>query len=88
MQAKQEALLKHTVRAPSDDPLREAMLRYRSPMPLEPIVWRVGRPKICWALNVYETIWVKGGHGSTQSFKSDTKNCIEQMHPHIVDRTA
>ena len=87
IQSRQEALLEHTVRAPNDDPLRESMLRYNSPMPLEPIIRRVGRPKVAWAQSVYERIWVKNGFGSAQSFKSGMKTSILQMQPHIMNRT-
>ena len=66
IQIKQEALLKHTVRAPNDDPLRESMLRCNSPLPLEPIIRRVGRPKVAWAQSVYERIWARNGFGIAQ----------------------
>ena len=59
VQLKREALLKHTVRAHIDDPLQESMLRYSTPLLLEPVIKRVGRPRISWANSVYPRICFK-----------------------------
>ena len=87
VQCKQESFLKHTVRAPNDDPLREALLRYNSPVPLEPVNRRVGRPKTSWAENVYERIWVKSGLGAHADFKNDKKSCVLNMCEPILSKS-
>ena len=84
---RQEALLKHTVRASGLDPLREAMLRYNSPTPLQPATRRVGRPKTLWAHAVYERIWTKSGLGDANGFVANTDSCIRQLGEAISIRS-
>ena len=55
--SKQEALLKHIIRSPSDDPLRQATLKFNSPLPATPLLRRVGRPRTLWADAIYSRIW-------------------------------
>ena len=76
--------MKHVVRAPNDDPLREALLRYNSPLPLEPVLRRVGRPRTSWAENVYERIWIKSGFGSPTEFKANKGTAILAVHGPII----
>ena len=83
---KQEALLKHVVRAPNQDPLRETMLHASSLLPVVTNNRRVGRPKSLWAHEVYKRIWIKAEMGSETQFESNRDVCIEQMAAPIKAR--
>ena len=76
---KQEALLKHTVRTLSNDPMREAMLVHNSPLPRVTDKRRVGRPKNLWAHECYKRVWMKSGMGSELQFDSNRDACIHQV---------
>ena len=84
---KQEVLLKHVVRESPSSPLREAMLKYKSPLPVEPHIRRVGRPKVSWVHNVYERIWKKSKQGSLQTCRQDKNAAIRLMEPLIQNKS-
>ena len=83
MNEKQESLLKHTVRAPNDDPLRQVMLMHTSPLPRVTANRRVGRPKSLWAHECYKRIWMKQGLGSELQFNSNKDACVTSMAANI-----
>ena len=63
------------------------MLQYLSSLPLEPVIKRVGRPKISWANSVYVRIWIKNGMGDADGFKTNREIAIQQMRDPIINRT-
>ena len=79
VQLSQEALLKHTVRASNDDPLREAMLIPNSPQPNVTNNRRIGRPKTLWVHDVYKRIWTKTSMGSAVAFATNLEQNIDHM---------
>ena len=87
IEEKQEALLKHLVRAESSDPLRMSTLRFNSPLPCGVINRRVGRPRETWAHNVYSRMWSKYQYGSSFEFKTDPNTSIQKMEAAIQNRT-
>ena len=86
IEEKQEALLKHIVRSPNDDPLRVSTLTYNSPIPCRVANRRTGRPRQTWAYGVYESMWSKYGFGSADAFKSDPDKAIKSMESSIKQR--
>ena len=87
VQSSQEALLKHTVRASNDDPLREVMLVPSSPQPSITKNRSIGRPKTLWAHDVYKRIWTKNGFGSAFAFEANLVSNIETIGAAISMRS-
>ena len=86
MHNKQEALLKHVIRSPNDDPLRETMLLNSSPLPVVTENRRVGRPKCLWTDVVYKRIWNKTNLGGNFSYDENPKACIMKLAPPMTQR--
>ena len=84
---KQEQLLKHVVRSPNEDPLRQAMLQESTPYPVVTEKRRVGRPKQLWTHEVYKRIWNASGLGSQNAFEVDSRACIARMADNIYNRS-
>ena len=83
---KQETLLKHIVRLPNDDPLRQASLESNTPNPKQPLLRRVGRPRQHWADSVYQKMWTRHGLGTADQYKRNPTTCIANMAPKIWSR--
>ncbi len=84
---KQAAVLKHTVRAPNSDPLRQTALIPDTPFIVGEENRRVGRPRVKWVTSTYENIWVSNNYGTKQQWKADQRAAILRMHTDIVNRT-
>ena len=88
---KQAAALKHTIRAPNSDPLRQTALLPDTPFIVGEENRRVGRLRGTWVTSTYEHIWTSGNYGTKQQWKNDSKaGNIEQnimrMHPDIINK--
>ena len=81
---KQEILLKHIVRLPNEDSLRQATLEPSSAIPKRPDQRRVGRPRQHWADNVYNRMWTNHRFGTKDQYKQNPINCIGIMAPKIM----
>ena len=82
----QKTLLKHIVRLPNDDPLRQASLESITPNPKQPLQRRVGRPRQHWADSVYQKMWTRHGLGTAEQYKQNPTTCIASMAPKIWRR--
>ena len=87
IEQKQEALLKHLVRADSSDPLRMSTLRHNSPLPCPVINRRVGRPRDTWANSIYNNMWTKYHYGTASGFRANPDASILRMEAAIKSRT-
>ena len=76
LEIQQEKLMKHVIRCPNDDPLRECLLNYASPQPLEPVL---RKPKTSWAQKVYGKMLVKHEYGTEHQFCTARSTAIERM---------
>ena len=72
---KQRALLKHTIRAPSDDPLRECTFETATSVPVTPNNLRVGRPRSKWAYSLLEGLYVEKHNGTPAEFR---RNLVQE----------
>ena len=86
LQTKQQSLLKHTVRAPDDDPLRQCTFQSGSAVVLDHKNKRVGRPRGKWAVDVSEDIYVAHGFGDKRSFRSNISEACARLEPSIRNR--
>ena len=86
LQQKQQALLKHTLRATDDEPLRQCTFQCGSSVTLEHRNRRVGRPRGKWAVDVSEDVFVAHGFGNKRSFRSNVPAACRQMEPSIRNR--
>ncbi len=84
---KQAAVLKHTVRAPNSDPLRQTSLIPDTPFIVGEENRRVGRSRGKWVTSTYEYIWTSNNYGTKQQWKADNRAAITRMHPDIINRT-
>ena len=87
IEEKQESLLKHLVRAESNDPLRMSTLHFNFSLPCGVINRRVGRPRETWAHNVYGRMWSKYRCRSNSDFKSNPNAAMLNMEAAIKNRT-
>ena len=75
---KQEALVKHTVRASADDPLRQCTFDPDVAVPIADDNRRTGRPRCKWAYSVLEKLHIQHGRGNKQHFKRNLyESCVE-----------
>ena len=68
---KQRALLKHTVRAPPEDPLRQCTFETTTSVPIMLDNLRVGRPRDKWANSILEGFYVELGKGTQSDFRNN-----------------
>ena len=68
---KQRALLKHTVRADGEDPLRQCTLEAGTSTPIILNNLRVGRPRDKWAYSIFEGMFTELGKGTKVDFRRD-----------------
>ena len=66
---KQRALLKHTIRAPPEDPLRQCTFEASTSVPVIMSNLRVGRPRGKWAYSLMEGLYVETQGGTPADFK-------------------
>jgi hypothetical protein len=59
VQTRQESLLKHIVRSPNEDPLRQRTLEFNRPIPSQVPERRVGRPRLNWTTEEYKRTYFK-----------------------------
>jgi len=84
---KQEALLKHLVRADPKDPLRQATFEPESILPVIYTKRRVGRPRKQWTMETYRRLYFKNKRGTPQVWKMNPFNAIHSMTSDIKNRT-
>ena len=68
---KQRALLKHTVRADGEDPLRQCTFEAGTSTPIILKNLRVGRPRDKWAYSIFEGMFTESGKGTKADFRKD-----------------
>jgi len=83
---KQKALIKHIVRLPEEDPLRQCTLEPRSMTPYIVSNRRVGRPRGNWAWSAFEHVFVDGNFGLREQFKHDPQGSLNKMEHAIRNR--
>ena len=83
---RQEALLKHTVRASNADPLRQVTLIPDTSIPRIIENRRVGRPRDHWAYNTLERMYVKYGFGTKTAFKNNITTSCRFLETRIHNR--
>jgi hypothetical protein len=86
VQTRQESLLKHIVRSPNDDPLRQCTLEFNRPLPFQVPKRRVGRPRLNWTTEAYKRIYIKNNLGTLATWKADTPSAIWNMEADIRNR--
>ena len=86
VQTRQESLLKHVVRSPNEDPLRQCTLELNRPIPFQVPKRRVGRPRLNWTTEAYKRIYVKSHRGTPSTWKSDPHTAIWNMEADIRSR--
>lgn len=64
-------LLAHTIRAPDDDPVRQATLDPGSQLPVNVGKHRVGRPRDNWTWTNFEELYALNNKGTQEQFKAD-----------------
>ena len=79
----QTNLLKHVQESPNS-PLRETMLKYKSPLPVEPHIRRVARPKVSWVHIEYERIWTNNREGRVYFRNTDKKNAATRFMAQFI----
>ena len=84
--SKQESLLKHIVRSPNEDPLRQATLSFNSPIPFTPSSRRVGRPRANWSWETYKRLYVNHNYGDADTWKLNPANAVRSMEADIKNR--
>ena len=84
---RQQGLLKHTMRAPNHDPLRQCTFQHGIAKPVEYTNRRVGRPRGKWSCDVLEDLYIINGFGNRQTFRADIANACSQMESSIRNRT-
>ena len=84
---KQEALLKHIVRSPNEDPLRQCTLDFNRPTPFAIGKRRVGRPRLNWTVETYKRLFIKHGYGTAADFQDNPNRSIRAMENNIRLRT-
>lgn len=83
---KRQALLKHTVRASSEDPLRQCTFIEGAAVPYAHGNRRVGRPRSKWADDTMEELYVQCGLGTPQMFKDNKIQACNQVEARIRAR--
>ena len=83
---RQRALLKHTIRAPPDDPLRQCTFEASSSVPAEMTNLRVGRPRSKWAYSLLEGLYVERNQGTPSDFKRNFAVECESLGNQIRSR--
>ena len=83
---KQQACIKHTIRAPLTDPLRQCTFEPDTSVPINIRNKRVGRPRVKWAEDVLCDLYVNNGFGSKQYFYKHKADACQQMLPRILAR--
>lgn len=71
VKTKQHELLAHVIRAPNEDPLREATLEPDTGIPVHVHRRRVGRPRDNWTWTSIEELYLLNGQGTPAMFKAD-----------------
>lgn len=79
VQSKQRALLKHTIRAPDSDPLRQCTFLASSSTPILTENRRVGRPRDKWAYSIMEGYYTEMGWGGKTDFKQHWKRECDEI---------
>jgi hypothetical protein len=83
---KQKALIKHIVRLPEEDPLRQCTLEPRSMTPYNVPNRRVGRPRGNWAWTAFERVFIDCNFGIGEQFKQDPQGSLNRMEHSIRNR--
>ena len=83
---KQEALLKHLVRADGSDPLKQATFEPESILPIIYTKRRVGRPRKQWTMETYRRIYFKHNRGTKQTWNLNPFAAIHSMTNDIKNR--
>ena len=83
---KQQSLIKHIVRLPEEDPLRQCTLEPGSMTPYNVSNRRVGRPRGNWAWNAFERVFVDCNFGISEQFKQDPQGSLNRMEHSIRNR--
>ena len=68
---KQHVLLAHTIRAPDEDPVRQATIDPGTQLPVNVGKRRVGRPRDNWTWTNLEELYVLNNKGTKEQFKAD-----------------
>ena len=85
--SKQESLLKHIIRSPIHDPLRQATLNFNSSLPATPLLRRVGRPRTLWADAIYSRIWKREYNtNNLYKFKDNHEANIKRVADAAISR--
>jgi len=86
LKQRRHALLKHTIRAPNDDPLRQCSFVASTAVPFMHTNRRVGRPRGKWADDSMEEIYVEKGLGTSHMFRSNVPRECGRLESHIRAR--
>jgi len=86
VQDKQKSLIKHIVRLPDEDPLRQCTLEPGSILPHVVHNRRVGRPRENWAWSAFEKVYVDSHFGIREQFKQDPPAALHAMEHSIRNR--
>ena len=79
---KQEALLKHLVRADENDPLKMATFEPDTVVPRIYVKRRVGRPRKEWTVEAYKRLYLKHSYGTEETWKIDSyANILKLITP-------
>jgi hypothetical protein len=79
---KQEALLKHLVRADENDPLKMATFEPDTVVPRIYVKRRVGRPRKEWTVEAYKRLYLKHNYGTEDTWKIDSyANILKLITP-------
>jgi len=84
---RQRALLKHTIRAPSEDPLRQCTFEASTSVPAIMNNLRVGRPRSKWAYSLLEGPYVEKHNGTPADFKRNLAQECTALGNQIKART-
>ena len=84
--AKQESLVKHTIRENDNEPLRQCTFEPASARPLGVKNRRVGRPRGNWAYGTLERMHVRYGYGNKRSFREPLNTACANLETEIRNK--
>ena len=82
---RQEALLKHTVRAEEGDPSKLSTFEPNALIPHLITTRKVGRPRVHWTDETYKRLHIKHG-GSLAEWRENKWNCMHNLREPILNR--